>query len=202
MSSTSAGTTERPISSVAGPGASPGPATETALVIPIPEAEGLVGELRAEFDHAAALGVPAHVTVISPFVPPDLVTADVLADVAQVIGTVQAFEVTFGGTSWFHREVLWLAPRPDTGFRQLISAVWERFPDYPPYQGAHAEVIPHLTVGHSQPAGTLEAVAQRLDPRLPITARARVAWLMEGTQAAGSWRLVAEFPLGAERQRK
>ena len=48
---------------------------ETAVVVPIPEAEGVVGPYRARLDHAAELGVPAHVTVIAPFAPPDLIDA-------------------------------------------------------------------------------------------------------------------------------
>ncbi|HYS33327.1 MAG TPA: hypothetical protein VEM58_13815 [Streptosporangiaceae bacterium] len=44
--------------------------TESAVVVRIPEAEGVVGRFRADLDLAAPLGVPAHVTVISPFVAP------------------------------------------------------------------------------------------------------------------------------------
>ena len=44
----------------------PSDALESAVVIPVPEAEPLVGELRLEHDPAAAAGVPAHVTLLSP----------------------------------------------------------------------------------------------------------------------------------------
>jgi hypothetical protein len=48
---------------------------ESAIVVRIPETERLVGRFRADLDVAAALGVPAHVTVLAPFVPPASSTA-------------------------------------------------------------------------------------------------------------------------------
>ena len=39
----------------------------TALIIEVPEAEPAVGALRLAHDSSAARGVPAHVTILSPF---------------------------------------------------------------------------------------------------------------------------------------
>ena len=44
--------------------------TESAVLVPIPAAERVVSTHRSRLDGAAALGVPAHVTVLFPFVPP------------------------------------------------------------------------------------------------------------------------------------
>lgn len=46
-------------------------ASESAAIVPVPEAESAVGEFRAELDPSARCGVPAHVTVIYPLLPPD-----------------------------------------------------------------------------------------------------------------------------------
>jgi hypothetical protein len=43
---------------------------ESAVLVLLPEAEIAVASHRAELDAAAGLGVPAHVTVLYPFVPP------------------------------------------------------------------------------------------------------------------------------------
>jgi hypothetical protein len=43
--------------------------TYSAVLVPVPEAERVVSRYRARLDGAAALGVPAHVTVLYPFVP-------------------------------------------------------------------------------------------------------------------------------------
>ena len=50
--------------------AGPVTASESAVLVPFPEAERVVSPYRARLDGAAALGVPAHVTVLYPFVPP------------------------------------------------------------------------------------------------------------------------------------
>ena len=44
--------------------------TEGAVIVAVPEAEDVVGPQRAALDRAASWGVPAHVTVLYPFVPP------------------------------------------------------------------------------------------------------------------------------------
>src|SRR6185312_14804244 len=50
----------------------------TALIVAVPEAETAVGALRREHDSSAALGVPAHVTILFPFLPPERVDQDAL----------------------------------------------------------------------------------------------------------------------------
>ena len=44
--------------------------SETALIVEVSEAEEAVHEWRARHDSVAARGVPAHVTVLFPFVAP------------------------------------------------------------------------------------------------------------------------------------
>jgi len=169
--------------------------TESAVVVRIPEAEGVVGRFRADLDLADRLGVPAHVTVISPFVAPDLIDDGVIGGLAAAVGSVRAFEVTFARVAWFGRTVLWLAPDPAEPFRALTAAVWHRFPGCPPYGGAHPDLVPHLTIGTDRPAEVLESAARAVEPGLPITASVTAATLMHGSTEPGSWRTVAELPL-------
>lgn len=170
--------------------------TESAVLVPLPEAEGAVGRFRAELDRSAAWGVPAHVTVLYPFRMPDGIDDQVLAALVAAVAAVPAFEVTLTRTAWFRDDVLWLAPEPDQPFRDLTSAVHRRFPDCPPYRGAYPELVPHLTVGHDAPVDVLRSAATAITPHLPIRARVAAARLMQGTTAAGSWHTVAELPLG------
>jgi hypothetical protein len=173
------------------------PPTETAVLVPLPAADEVVGPYRARMDRAAALGVPAHVTVLYPFVPPDAVDARVIGALAEAVGSVPAFDVSFDRTAWFDERVLWLAPSPPDPFRDLTRAVWARFPDHPPYGGAHDDVIPHLTVGHDVPVAELRAAAGAIVPRLPIRARVTRAWLLRGSAEPGSWQRVVDLPLGS-----
>jgi 2'-5' RNA ligase len=170
--------------------------TESAVLVVIPEAEAVVWEHRVDLDPAARLGVPAHVTVLYPFVPPERIDEAVIAKLAAAIGSVPAFEITFARTRWFERSVLWLAPEPDGPFRALTAAALRAFPGYLPYGGEHPDVVPHLTVGLDQSADALEAAARAIEPRLPMSAEVRSAVLMQGSLQPDTWRTVADLPLG------
>jgi hypothetical protein len=54
-------------------------AAQSAVLVPAPEAEPAVSHHRARLDRAAAWGVPAHVTILYPFVAPSAITAATMA---------------------------------------------------------------------------------------------------------------------------
>ena len=172
---------------------------ESCLLVPVPEAEPAVGQLRNRLDRAAAWGVPAHVTILYPFVLPDAITSEVMDLAAAAVASVPAFECTFARTSWFGEDVLWLAPEPDQPFRALTTALHAAFPRYPPFSGIYPDVVPHLTIGDRPPGGlaVLEVAEADVWPALPVRTFVGRAWLMTGTRAAASWRVAAELPLGA-----
>ena len=174
-------------------------AAESAVLVPIPEAEQAVSAHRGRLDRAAAWGVPAHVTVLYPFVPPPAITAAVIAGLAGAVGSVSTFSCEFAATAWFGEEVVWLVPRPDQPFRALTQAVSAVFPGYLPYGGAHDDVVPHLTIGDRPAGGVRELRAAETDVLrwLPIQARISRVWLMTGNPAPGSWQTVAELPLAS-----
>jgi 2'-5' RNA ligase len=51
---------------------------ESALVLLVPEAEALVKPFRDPHDPSAARGMPAHITLLFPFRPPEAIDASVL----------------------------------------------------------------------------------------------------------------------------
>jgi hypothetical protein len=104
-------------------GSGPPEPTESAVLVPVPEAERVVSRHRARLDAAAALGVPAHVTVLFPFVPPSEIAAATLESLAAALASAGAFDCEFPDTAWFGSDVLWLAPRPAAPFRALTRAV-------------------------------------------------------------------------------
>jgi hypothetical protein len=171
----------------------------TALVLVVPEAQPLVGAFRARHDPAAvARGVPPHVTVLVPFVPPaelsDLVRSQVRAHAAGL----DAFNADVTHVSTFSGHV-WLAPAPRDRFLALIRRTYARFPEYPPYGGDHPEPEPHLTVGQAESASALAAMAacaeRELEPGLPLPFRVDALTLLE-EGSDGVWLTVEVFPLG------
>lgn len=170
---------------------------ESAVLVPVPEAEPIVSGHRDRLDRAAAWGVPAHVTVLYPFLAPSAISAAVIAGLAEAVGSVSTFACEFAATRWFGEEVVWLAPEPDEPFRALTQAVSAAFPGYPPYGGSYKDPVPHLTIGDRPAGGVSELRAAEADVlrRLPIQAVISHVWLMTGHAAPGSWQAVAELPL-------
>jgi 2'-5' RNA ligase superfamily len=86
--------------------------TQTAVIAPVPAAEPLVAEHRRHLDPADAWGVPAHVTVLFPFVEPAAVNEHVITTLVSAVAPIHSFDCCFVRTRWFGHDVLWLEPRP------------------------------------------------------------------------------------------
>ncbi len=156
----------------------------TALIVPAPEAERHVEAIRRAHDPSAALGVPAHVTLLFPFAPPEEVEP---AELHALLAGFSPFAYTLHRVGRFEGGTTWLAPAPAGPFVELTTAIWRRWPRYPPYGGAHAELVPHLTVSETPLDLHLE---------LPIACRAReVLRLVE--DEVGRWHVLARFALGS-----
>ena len=67
---------------------------ESALLVPVPAAEAAVAGHRARLDLSARQGVPAHITVLYPFLPADELTDAVLESVRVLTAGIQAFDFT------------------------------------------------------------------------------------------------------------
>jgi 2'-5' RNA ligase len=164
----------------------------TALIVEVPEAEPLVGEWRARYDWSAQHGVPAHVTLLFPFVPVEHVDDVLLDELRRLFEGEAAFSFSFPRVARFP-EVAWLAPEPDEPFRRLTDLIFQRYPAYPPYEGIHDVVIPHLTVAEGD-VTLQDEVEAALTPHLPIAAEAReVTMIVE--DEAGYWRGGPRFAL-------
>lgn len=152
---------------------------QSAILIPVPEADSVVGEWRLRYDPVAAAGVPAHVTLVVPWIPPDEIGAEDLDALADEVAPVAAFDFSLTHVDWFARRVLWVAPEPANPFLRLTARLAERF-GTPPWENEFDEVIPHLTVAHATDGVELAPVAAAVSERLPIRCRATEIWVMVG----------------------
>jgi 2'-5' RNA ligase len=141
--------------------------------------------------------VPAHITVLYPFVPPDEVDQPVCDAITEVLAVHSAFDFALTSVHQFPDGVLYLAPEPAEPFAVITQELARRWPEHPPYGGAYSAVIPHLSVAtvNGDSAGDLEAELSR---SLPVHTRADAVWLMEG-QRDDRWAIRAVFPLTAAR---
>jgi hypothetical protein len=141
----------------------------TALVVPVPEA-------AAYYD--ALVGVPAHVTILIPFLEPSVLDEE---EIGSVLAPFAAFGFDLVAIERFDDGTRWLRPEPSAPFVELTNAVWRRWPGHPPYGGIHDTVIPHVTITR-EPEG------------LPIVCVATEVLLLEEQPDLG-WRSLASFAL-------
>lgn len=164
----------------------------SAVIVPVPEAEPALeawGLPRTGLGTPA--GMPPHVTLLYPFVPAArLDDADVDA-LRRIVVSACAFSFSLGDVGRF-RGVLYLAPDPAAPFTALTRAIAHRWPEHPPYEGAYAEFVPHLTVIQGREPASL---ARRIRDTLPLRAYASEAWLMV-QRGDDRWRLHARCALG------
>jgi hypothetical protein len=149
---------------------------ESGIILPIPEAEMAVGHLRRLHDPQASYGVPAHITLLYPFVHPSRIYEAVGA-LQQLFRLFAVFQFSLVELRRF-RATAYLHPEPSAAFVQLTQTLVHRWPEFPPYGGAFSTVIPHLTVADQVAADVLDAVDRDVATHLPIRCRATEAWLI------------------------
>lgn len=157
--------------------------------------EPVVQRFRAEYDPSAAAGMPAHVTVLHPWLPAGALDDATIADLGDVVRSVAAFDVTFTQLQRFPR-TLWVAPSPPDPFIALTAAVVARWPECPPYGGEFDRVVPHLTVADGMDVDSLAAVVTAVAPALPVPSRVDAVSLMVRAAPDAPWERRAVLPLG------
>ena len=163
--------------------------SESAVVVRVP-VPPVAERLRRRWDWAAQSGVPAHVTILYPFIPVIDLDTSVRQALAGIAADHEPFDVRFSRVGRFPT-VVYLAPDPPEPFNRLTEAIHARFPDFPPYEGAFEVVIPHLTIVESIEA-PLDEVATAAETALPFGHRAtRLEVLVHGPDDRwhSRWRL-------------
>ena len=139
--------------------------------------------------------MPAHVTVLFPFISPDLIADSDLARTAETFQRFRPFEFRLEQVGRFP-ESLYLVPEPDEPFILLTEAIACEFPEYPPYGGKFTKIVPHLTVANR--SAELSTIAETELSEImkelgPIHAVCNVVELYENS--SGHWRWAQSFPL-------
>ena len=165
----------------------------SALIVVVPEAAA-VESVRLQHSAAARAGVPAHVTVLVPFVPPGEIGEALVDELRELFAAVPAFDFALRRANRWEPGILWLAPEPDDPFRELTRLVTDRWPEYPPYGGEHPENIPHLTVTHDAPPADVDRAEEATRRTLPIRAHAENVGLWTEDET-GRWSELERFPL-------
>jgi 2'-5' RNA ligase len=167
----------------------------SAVVVVVPQAIPVVDRWREQTsDDRTSMGIPPHVTLLFPFVPAELLYAT-HDELRGLCAETPSFRVSFRELRRWPG-MAYLAPDPPEPFTRLTEAIVERWPDYPPYEGIHDVVIPHLTVAYGDDA-LLSEVEADVIPKLPIESVVRHVALLEQLEPEPNerWAERARFPL-------
>jgi 2'-5' RNA ligase len=166
---------------------------QSAVLVPVPEADTVVGKWRQRYDPVARAGVPAHITLVVPWLPPEKINEHDLAELDEVVEDVKSFDFVLDHVDWFGHRVLWVAPEPADPFLALTARLADRF-GTPPWEDEFDEVVPHLTVAHASDGVELAPVAVEVTTRLPLVCRAEEVWVMVGDGSRWSLRHRRRLP--------
>jgi 2'-5' RNA ligase len=173
----------------------PGALTPHSAVIIRTSLPARLERLRRACVGDAAVGVPAHLTLLYPFVAPDALASGVRADLARVATHHSPFEYTLvGPASW--PDTLYVRVRPEARFVALQRDLQAAFPDYPIYgRDATFRFVPHVTVAEGE---ALERADLDRLPAWSALPRTRTVLALEVIARGddGRWRLVWRVPLG------
>jgi 2'-5' RNA ligase len=149
----------------------------STIVIPVPEADPVIGEYRLRYDPPARRNMPAHITLLYPFLPPAGLDDAVITRLRQLFAKTSVFPFTLTATAEFAHGALYLAPEPAEPFLSLTRRLSAEF-GVRPYEGRIADPHPHCTVAQEADELMRREIEIKLAPVLPIASAAREAWLM------------------------
>jgi hypothetical protein len=135
---------------------------------------------------AAARGVPFHLTLLYPF------GGDV-GRAREVVAAHAPFRFELTRLATFHGGFAVALPEPGERIRSLQKALWDAFPEWPPYGGEVVDPEPHATLAADGLSLELRAAAE---PLLPATVGVDHVALI-GEAGSGAWELLHRLPLQA-----
>ena len=150
------------------------------LLLITPEAEPLVGDWRAKHDDSARFGIPAHVTVRTPFLPPERWRDPKLSLLESFLPTevtLSRLEDRPGG--------LVILVEPDEALREMTEAVSLQWPTLPPHKGNRSDLAYHITVVRTASDSIRTQAWEAIAPNLPLKAAGTELWASAGSLEEG-----------------
>ena len=153
----------------------------SAVVIIAPHhVQAFAVPLMRKYSIDSLLRVPAHITVLFPFVP--LAELDEACErLRQIFADAHPFEITLDGYGHFPT-VAYLKPANPEPIKALFRRVHAAFPECPPYRGGFGsdDITPHMTVGEF--ASEAECLQATFPDYAPISFKVRYLHLIVGVE--------------------
>jgi 2'-5' RNA ligase superfamily len=148
------------------------------------------------YPERVAENIPLSITLLYPFAPRDELTEDELWRLRRFFASREPLSFDIARVAQWKEgsRAVYGVPEPEAALRSTMRALWEVFPEYPPYGGAD-DPPPHASLTLVGGDATLAHVEARLEGVLPVHFDVQEAVLMEEHEPE-VWRPRATFPFG------
>lgn len=168
-------------------------AGQTGLVVPVPAADALLGLVESRHPGTVREGVPAHVSLLYPFVDAAELDERVTRALSELVADHEPMAVEFAECYRWGGFVA-LRPDPIEGLIELTRKARDRWPDLVPYEGLYGDVEPHVTVALRASDETVLMIEREVSEQLPISVELHEVWLVA---FEGRWIVRERFEFGA-----
>jgi hypothetical protein len=161
----------------------------TALVIQLPEAEALLDKAKRLRPDLVRPGLPAHVTVLYPFIPAEGLTAELersVTEFARITPSARLNLIELTRAAGFLA-----AATPE--LQSIVDSAVVRWPQVNAYGGRFGvNPAAHLTIAMGASENEIDFLVAEIEKELPLPAHARQLHLVELT--VQGWRVRLEIP--------
>ena len=171
---------------------------ETFVTLILEHVDAALAEAHRELYPERVLEhIPLSLTLLYPWIPAESVTEADLAELRSFFAARHPLRFDLVAVAEIPDKVAYAVPQPDDALRTTMRALWARYPQYPPYRQVGSDPPPHCTLGRLEGdhAVTVEQVAGRVGPLLPVHCEVEEATLME-EYAIDRCRVRETFPFG------
>jgi len=172
---------------------------ETFVTLVLEHSDAELAEAHRElYPERIAAHIPLSLTLLYPWLPAASVTESDLHTLRSFFAGRPALDFSLTRLSTFPGGVVYAVPEPDDELRATMRALWELYPECPPYGKPGNDPAPHATLGRLEGdyAITLEEAEKRVLGLLPVRCVIHEATLMEDYEVVDRCRVRATFPLG------
>lgn len=155
---------------------------ETFITLILEDADAELAQAHRElYPERIPEQIPLSLTLLYPWIPAQSVTEAELERLRAFFASRPALEFELTRVDQFPGIVVYAVPEPDDRLRTTMRELWALYPEYPPYREPGGDPPPHCTLGRLEGdhAITLEQVAARVEPLLPVSCGVEAATLME-----------------------
>jgi hypothetical protein len=174
---------------------------ETVITLVLEHVDSELSRAHRElYRERIAENIPFSLTLLYPWLPAASVTDDDLEELRAFFSGRPRLEFDLTQVAEFPGAVAHAVPKPDAELRSTMKALWDLYPQCPPYGEPGSEPPPHATLGRYGGATpiTFDQAKQRVEPLLPVHCVVEEATLLEEHEH-DRFRLRATFVLGNER---